>query len=398
MEAHLQALENRLDAQTLASTQMFEALMQMMQSLKDNMAEARTPRSEDQFNQPKLGYIPKLEFLKFDGSYPRLWIKKCCKYCTLCKSPDEQKVDLASLNMIAKAENWVSGNLSTRSTVDWNDFVIDINGRFKDEVGVNVVEEFNKLQQIDEFENLKAIMLQNSYALPEKYLLESFVGGLKPRINHLLEPLNLKMNHKCQYKEPQLFTVEIPGLDEIDVAVVQLEELDEDITYDPCISLNALIGSQNFHTMRVKPLAKGAPLYTLIDSGSTHNFLDIHLVEKLGCVTEHIQGQSILVADGNHLLCQSVCRNFTWSLGGHEFMTDVIPTCLMQVFELEAEPDEFKALKKTFANVFDESTDLPPSRGVFDHRIPLEPRRGAVKIMPYRYPLKAKGCNRAVGP
>uniref|UniRef100_A0A803MHB4 Ty3 transposon capsid-like protein domain-containing protein n=1 Tax=Chenopodium quinoa TaxID=63459 RepID=A0A803MHB4_CHEQI len=274
MEAHLQALENRLDAQTLASTQKFEALMQMMQSLKDNMAEARTPRSEDQFNQPKLGYIPKLEFLKFDGSNPRLWIKKCCKYFTLCKSPDEQKVDLASLNMIAKAENWVSGYLSTRSAVDWNDFVIDINGRFKDEVGVNLVEEFNKLQQIgniesyiDEFENLKAIMLQNSYALPEKYLLESFVGGLKLGINHLLEPLNLKF-----------------------------------------------------------------------------------------------------------------------------------PTCLMQVFELEAEPDEFKALKKTFADVFDEPTDLPPSRGVFDHRIPLEPRRGAVKIMPYRYPLKAKGCNRAVGP
>ncbi|EEF47316.1 conserved hypothetical protein [Ricinus communis] len=164
----------------------------MMQTLKENMLialEVRSPRFDERSNQPRLGYIPKLKFPKFDGSNLRQWIKKCCKYFVFCKIPDKQKVDLASLNMVDKAENWVSSYLINRTAVDWNDFVIDVNSRFKDESGINVVEEFNKLQQtnsledyIDEFEKVKSSMLQNSYVLPEKHLMESFVGGLKPGI------------------------------------------------------------------------------------------------------------------------------------------------------------------------------------------------------------------------
>uniref|UniRef100_A0A803N696 Uncharacterized protein n=1 Tax=Chenopodium quinoa TaxID=63459 RepID=A0A803N696_CHEQI len=116
METQLQALEKRLEAHALASnqrmedlssasTRKFEDLLHMLQSLKEQMADSRSPRSEDRVNQPKMGYIPKLEFPKFDGSNPRVWIKKRCKYFTLCKIPDDQKVDLASLNMIDKAEN-----------------------------------------------------------------------------------------------------------------------------------------------------------------------------------------------------------------------------------------------------------------------------------------------------
>ena len=50
--------------------------------------------------------------------------------------------------------------------VDWHDFVIDVSTHFRYERGMNVVEEFNKLQHtdsiesyVDEFENLKSIIL-----------------------------------------------------------------------------------------------------------------------------------------------------------------------------------------------------------------------------------------------
>uniref|UniRef100_A0A803NC91 Integrase zinc-binding domain-containing protein n=1 Tax=Chenopodium quinoa TaxID=63459 RepID=A0A803NC91_CHEQI len=65
--------------------------------------------------------------------------------------------------MIDKAENWVMNYLSvTRAVVvDWNDFVADLYARFKDDSGMNVVEHFNRLQQmgsiedyVDQFENL----------------------------------------------------------------------------------------------------------------------------------------------------------------------------------------------------------------------------------------------------
>lgn len=52
------------------------------------------------------GYVPKLKFPKFNGTNPRMWIKKYNKYFHLCKIPEEQKVDLACL--VEKAEQWVS--------------------------------------------------------------------------------------------------------------------------------------------------------------------------------------------------------------------------------------------------------------------------------------------------
>ena len=59
-----------------------------------------------------LGYVPKLNFPKFDGANPRTWIKKCCKYFTLCKILEDQRVDLASLNMTVNVKNWISSYLS----------------------------------------------------------------------------------------------------------------------------------------------------------------------------------------------------------------------------------------------------------------------------------------------
>uniref|UniRef100_A0A803KVR8 Uncharacterized protein n=1 Tax=Chenopodium quinoa TaxID=63459 RepID=A0A803KVR8_CHEQI len=148
-----------------------------------------------------LGMKPELQIPKFDGSNPRLWIKKCCKYFTLCKIPDDQKVMLASLNMIDKAANWVSSYLSIRAVVDWNDFIIDVNDRFQD---FNVVEDFNKLQQTiekidrvnhldsvmsdydDNSGNLQTVMLDNNV-----HLLGNFMGGVKSVVSPFVKDVML---------------------------------------------------------------------------------------------------------------------------------------------------------------------------------------------------------------
>ena len=74
--------------------------------------------------------------------------------------------------------------------MNWNSFVIDLTPRSKNDLGLNVVEEFNKLQQhdsletyIDQFENLRAIMLQNNFTLPDSNILDSFIGGLKAEVS-----------------------------------------------------------------------------------------------------------------------------------------------------------------------------------------------------------------------
>lgn len=268
-----------------------------------------------------------------------------------------------------------------------------------------------------------------------------------------------------------MFTIESPGEeDELD------EENEEEgsfrpqemVDVEPCISVSALSGSHNFQTMRVTGFYKNKPLHILIDSGSTHNFLDLNLAHKLGLAIKGIASQADTVADGNHLACQNVCEGFNCALHNTEFISDVLlkplGSCdmvlgtqwlsnlgtvswdfknlvmefdygsnhhvlkgevpkkvfsvlgqknekmvlhslqlyLLRLFpvdyedstilnlstEVEEVPDCIEELLGQFTDVFAEPTCLPPARGVFDHRIPLEFGSNPVSIRPYRYPLK----------
>lgn len=97
--------------------------------------------------------------------------------------------------MVDKAEHWMSSYIINRRNVDWSEFVIDLSARFRDEIGVNIVEKFNKVSQIasleeyvDEFEELKSLMLQRNHILPDSYFLDSFIRGLKPNLKPTFKP------------------------------------------------------------------------------------------------------------------------------------------------------------------------------------------------------------------
>ena len=77
---------------------------------------------------------------------------------------------------------------------------------------------------------------------------------------------------------------------------------------EPCISLHALTGEKTFHTVRIVGFVKHKPLYILVDSGITHNFLDIEYARKLGCETEQIPPQEVTIADGINLFVNTNAR------------------------------------------------------------------------------------------
>lgn len=459
---HLKSVEKRMEDQEKRYDGKIDELIKMIRDMKETNTtrSMEVPRDQSENSGanhnlrhengshntgnpiPKpLGFTPKIEFPKFDGSGVRTWIKKAVKYFTLCKIVDDQKVDLASLYMIDKAEVWVSNYLSVRRHVEWSEFVIDLSARFKDDLTSNVVEKFNRLQQtstienyIDEFDNLRSLLEQSNHVLPDTYVLESFVGGLRPAVKPFVKAFNpvnvtdaikyarlqeevLMLNtqkleksygsstqkyekttplsmtasnksyaslanhpnatkppllptplskpfasgvpkenarqpfkfipaevradkiakglcyycdqkyergHKCAFRENQLFTVEIPSCDneeseyEIDNSDTELE------LKEPLISVNALAGNQNYSTMRVQGRVKNVPLYVLVDSGSTHNFLDITKANDLGCKIEEVQEQAVIVADGNHITCKHIVKGFKWKFDGHEFKADVM--------------------------------------------------------------------------
>jgi len=110
--------------------------------VSDNDSAKKNIDTEIPHRSPML-FNPRIEFPQFDGTNPRGWVKKCSKYFNLCKTPSQQKVELASLDMIGKAETWYNGYSLGRQHVIWEDFVVDVCARFRDELGSQVVQDFN---------------------------------------------------------------------------------------------------------------------------------------------------------------------------------------------------------------------------------------------------------------
>lgn len=89
------------------------------------------------------------------------------------------------------------------------------------------------------------------------------------------------------------------------------------------ISIHALMGSENHQTLRFKGRVKRNNILFLVDTGSTHNFLDPITAKKLGCVTQNAKPIKVTVADGNQLLSKAKCQEFQWEVQGNKFQTEM---------------------------------------------------------------------------
>ncbi|XP_076952176.1 uncharacterized protein LOC143625820 [Bidens hawaiensis] len=121
--------------------------------------------------------------------------------------------------------------------------------------------------------------------------------------------------HKCKNK--QFFSIEICE-EETEEEVVSYE------TLDPQISLNAIMGVSSYSTMRVTGSVGTKTLHILIDSGSTHNFIDEKLALKMQCPTKSMSTLNITIADGNKMSCTKMCEKLQWMMQGNWFKADVL--------------------------------------------------------------------------
>ena len=113
--------------------QSMQTLMQWVREIKEQSSSKNTTQSEVN-NLKSYNMIPKLHCPSFDGTNPRIWLKKYSRYFSLCGIFEDAKVDLASLAMTGKAEVWVTSYLATRQHVEWVDFICDLNARFEKEL------------------------------------------------------------------------------------------------------------------------------------------------------------------------------------------------------------------------------------------------------------------------
>lgn len=66
----------------------------------------------------------------------------------------------------------------------------------------------------------------------------------------------------------------------------------------------------------------GVILVALLDSGSTHNFINDQAVDKTGMKLSHRTGLSVFVANGDRLSNTGVCRSIKMAIGQEHFSMD----------------------------------------------------------------------------
>jgi hypothetical protein len=76
-------------------------------------------------------------------------------------------------------------------------------------------------------------------------------------------------------------------------------------------------------TLRVMGQINHNPVAILIDSGSTHNFLQDRVAKQLGLTTTPAHSFKVLVGNGEELQCTTICPSVSLILGPHSFTIDL---------------------------------------------------------------------------
>ncbi|KAK2968998.1 hypothetical protein RJ640_007863 [Escallonia rubra] len=106
----------------------------------------------------------------------------------------DYKVSYASVHFDAQAECWYAAYIKPLGRVRWEQFVKDMYARFSLTNGISVMGDFNKLIQVgsvdeyfNNFEAMRAHVVQEFDYLDENYFCMSFIGGLKHEIRSRVE-------------------------------------------------------------------------------------------------------------------------------------------------------------------------------------------------------------------
>ncbi|KAG2690045.1 hypothetical protein I3760_09G168600 [Carya illinoinensis] len=157
---------------------------------------------------------------------------------------------------------------------------------------------------------IEAKLPMNVEATPPSLPLENLFRNKTPPIQHLNPSEiqerrkkglcfncdeNFVPNHRCK----KLFLIEGIFLNE--------EELESDRDEEERVtSLYAIMGTTSPQTMRIIGVMKGHGIIVL-DSESSHNFLNTSFIEAMGLPFWHMCGMKVMVANGEKLDCNGRC-------------------------------------------------------------------------------------------
>ncbi|GJZ00414.1 retrotransposon-related protein [Tanacetum coccineum] len=401
-------------------------------------------RQANQFSR-----LAKVEFLKFQGNNVRDWAFKCDQFFAVDNTPEGEKTAIiqrfgsvfedpmaalknAKYEKNAKEYQDVFDTLLCRVDISPEHAVSLYLGRLATEFEISV-RMFKPRTLVDacyltnlQEAPLEAVKKKNMLIVSNNISRFNYGSGSdtvsKPPLLALPSTNNYgKGNRNITYKTPcegQLFSLVVLA-DEVKVDEEFMDAEDElvELVNDeliPQISLNALSGVGSFQTLRVIGLVAGQhELYILVDFGSTHNFLDLHVAKRLGCNTRSTYPLSVSVTGDrqlitrNELACYfrgSTKTEVQWmnerkqiqkmetAPQGELRILSVYPntgltlmTASLGKKDDDTINDSLEEVIKSFKDVFKVPKQLPPTRS-HDHRIPLLSGTQPINIRPYRHP------------
>ncbi|XP_026383257.1 uncharacterized protein LOC113278706 [Papaver somniferum] len=159
------------------------------------------------------------------------------------------------------------------------------------------------------------------------------------------------------------------------------------------ISLHALTWTTTHETIKIYGHLNKHHVTVLIDTGSTHSFIDATLISKLGLHVSPTGHMLVTVANGDNTISQGICHNLTWEMQGYQFSANLRALPLGGC-DIVLGDDWLRQLGDVLFNFAllcisflhqGKPTGLPPSRPL-DHKIPLKTGSKPTSQRPYKCP------------
>ncbi|XP_015168562.1 uncharacterized protein [Solanum tuberosum] len=446
----------------------------------------------------------KLDFPWFTGQGDPLgWLNRCDHFFRHQQTPDEEKVGLASFHLEGNAQLWFLQLETDLPEPSWDEFKRYCNLRFGPPIRSQKLGELAKLRQIGsvaDYQEKFEQVVSRAGTLTQSQKIELYISGLVDCIAievELHNPLDLatamslsrlyerkgqpfrsqlldgRRSKTSDFSPPQrtrfvrkltrsemderrlkglcfncdeVFTrghlcKKLFWIDSIDEEEESLEQETNPNIDQPEISLQAIIGVTAPQNMRLQGQLAGNPVVSLVDSGSTHSFVNSKIVSQFNLQVERREGLRVVVVNGERVRSPGQCEGVSIWFGNHAFHIDLYvlnlsgfdvvlgvnwlktlgpilwdftdmwmsffkngkqvelqgvkspdPTQGATTHVMLADKDnqeELQIILKDFACLFNEPVGLPAKRDC-DHKIVLEPGTKPVVVRPYRYPHNQK--------
>ncbi|KAF5454428.1 hypothetical protein F2P56_024094 [Juglans regia] len=302
----------------------------------------------------------KLDFPHFLGVNPAAWLFKVNHYFEFHQTPLAQRLLMASYHMEGDALVWFQNAVEGGFCRDWDTFCRSSLLRFGPTAYDDPMEALTRLKQTSsvvgymaEFERLS----NRLRGLSDLHKLSCFLSGLKDEIRipiRMLNPVNLngayglaKMQEEYhtntkKFHKPMVEKIATPREgnpyskdnyskwkqpgeveDEEGKQASEKEEENQQIQIlssskdELEISLAAIAGTPTMRTMRLVGRIKGEQVVILLDSGSSHNFIDTSLASKLQLPVDYLVNLKVRVANGQGLNSEGLCRTVQLKVQGN---------------------------------------------------------------------------------